>query len=296
MIMRPLPFSLRQIQYVLAIAETRNFRRAALACAVAQPSLSAQGAGLEATLGARLFLRGKGGVQVTPAGEAFLVRARVLLREAEDLAGDLARFKDPLAGPVRLGIIPTLGPYLLPRVVPALRRALPRLVPLWTEDRTATLVRSIQEGRLEGALLALEADLGDLETCALEEDPFVLVVPRGHRLAKGRGPVALEALEGERMLLLDDGHCLRTQALAACGAAKVEELGYRATSLPTLVQMVGSGAGLTLLPLAAVATETARAPVVVRRLQEPVPVRTLALAWRRGSPRAGLMKLIAEAL
>jgi LysR family transcriptional regulator, hydrogen peroxide-inducible genes activator len=296
MIMRPLPFSLRQIQYVLALAETRNFHRAAEQCAVVQPSLSAQVAALEAALGTRLFERGKGGVQLTPAGEAFLARARRLMREAEDLAGDLARFKDPFAGQVRLGIIPTLGPYLLPALAPAIRKAFPRLVPLWTEDRTATLVRAIHEGRMEGAILALEADLEGLETHVLGQDPFALVLPRGHRLAKGRGPVALEALQGERVLLLDDGHCLRTQALAVCAAARAEELGFRATSLPTLVQMVASGAGITLLPRSALATETARATVTVREFKAPAPFRTLALAWRKDGHRTGLMARLGKAL
>ena len=199
-------------------------------------------------------------------------------------------------GPLRLGIIPTLAPYLLPEVAPILHRAYPGMEPLWKEERTAVLVRELQEGRMEGAILALEADLEDLETATLGRDPFVLVLPKGHRLAKGRGPLPIEQLAGEAFLLLDDGHCLRGQALAACQNARVEELGFRATSLPTLVQMVASGAGITLLPQLAVSTETARAAVVVRTLASPVPYRTLALAWRRGNHAAKALKSLATTL
>jgi LysR family hydrogen peroxide-inducible transcriptional activator len=292
----PLPFSLRQIQYALALAETRNFHRAAERCAVAQPSLSAQIAALEGALGLRLFERSRGGVLPTPAGEALLPRFAELVRSAEDTARNARAFLDPLAGPLRLGIIPTMAPYLLPAAAPALRRAFPRLQALWTEGRTPDLVRAVREGRLEGALLALEADLGDLETTDLFRDPFRLCLPKGHPLAKGRAPVPLAALAGEFLLLLDDGHCLRDQALAACASSRVEEAGFRATSLPTLVQMVAGGAGVTLLPQLAVSTEAARADVVIRPLAKPEPFRTLGLVWRKGSFAAQAMREVAAAL
>jgi LysR family hydrogen peroxide-inducible transcriptional activator len=277
-----LPLTLRQLQYVVAVAETRNFRRAAEACAVVQPSLSAQIAALEDALGVRIFNRDRRGVLLTPAGELVLARARRVLLEAEELAREAQRAQDPLGGSLRLGVIPTLAPYLLPEVSSILRRAFPSLEPMWREERTAVLVQALQEGRMEGALLALEADLEDLETATLGKDPFMLVLPRDHALARGRSPVSMKDLEGEHLLLLDDGHCLRDQALDACRNARVEELGFRATSLPTLVQMVASGAGITLLPRLAVATETSRAPVFVRPIAAPVPYRTLALAWRKG--------------
>jgi len=279
----PPPFTLRQIQYALAVAETRNFRRAATLCAVAQPSLSAQLASLEEALGVPLFERGSGGVRITPAGTSLLARMRRLLAESDDLAREALNFRDPLAGTLRLGIIPTLAPYLLPSLVPALRTAFPKLLPLWTEERTDTLVAALHRGELEGAILALEADLGDLEVQPLGKDPFLVCLPTNHPLARLAGPLKMEELEGERLLLLEDGHCLRGQALAACGRAKVEELGYRATSLPTLVQMVSSGAGLTLLPRLAAPTEAARAAVMLRPLAAPEPYRTLALVWRKGS-------------
>jgi LysR family hydrogen peroxide-inducible transcriptional activator len=291
----PLPFSLRQLQYLVALEETRNFHRAAERCAVAQPSLSTQVAALEEALGVRIFDRGRGGVLVTRAGEAVLAQARRVLQEGETLTREAGRFKDPLAGPLRLGLIPTVASYFLPRLVPQLRKAFPALEPRWTEERTSVLVESLQQGRLDGAILALEADLEDLEWAPLGKDPFLLALPLDHRLARRRGPVSLEELAGERILLLDEGHCLRTQAIAACRDAKVEELGYRATSLPTLLQMVAGGAGLTLVPLLAAATETARTEVVTRPLRAPAPYRTLVLAWRRGNRLGTTLGRIAEA-
>lgn len=285
----PPPFTLRQIQYALAVAETLNFRRAASLCAVAQPSLSSQLGALEEALGVLLFERGQGGVRVTPAGEVLLFRMKRMLAESEDLQREARSFQDPFAGKLRLGIIPTIAPYLLPGLVPALKEAFPKLLPLWTEERTDTLVRALQRGELEGAILALEADLGDLEVQKLGRDPFLVCIPMDHHLAQRKKAIRVEELEGEHLLLLEDGHCLRDQALAACGKAKLEELGYRATSLPTLVQMVSSGAGLTLLPRLAAATETARAAVVVRPLAAPAPFRTLALVWRKGTFAHGIL-------
>ncbi len=286
----PLPFTLRQMQYALAVLETRNFRRAAELCAVAQPSLSSQLAALEASLGVVLFERGGGGVRVTPPGEILLARMARLLAESQELVREAGACQDPLAGPLRLGVIPTLAPYTLPFLVPALREAFPRLLPLWTEARTDVLVAALQKGELEGAILALEANLGDLDHQVLGEDPFRVCLPAGHSLARSHRALRVEELEGEHLLLLEDGHCLRDQALAACGRARIEELGYRATSLPTLVQMVASGVGVTLLPRLAVATEAARASVVLRPLVKPAPFRTLALVWRRGSFADGSMR------
>ena len=279
----PLPLSLRQLQYVVAVADARNFRRAADLCAVAQPALSTQIAVLEEALGVRIFERNRRGVLLTPAGEILVAGARAILLACEGLVQEARRHNDPFAGTLRLGIIPTLAPYLLPEVAAHLRQDFPALVPRWIEERTDAIVADLREGRLDAALLALEANLEDLDWLPLGRDPFLVAVPRRHLLAKGRSPVSLARLEGERILLLEDGHCLRDQALAACSAMRVEELGYRATSLPTLVQMVASGVGLTLLPRSAVATETARAPVHVRALAAPVPFRTIVLAWRRDS-------------
>jgi len=292
----PLPFTLRQMQYALAVARTRHFSQAAEQCAVAQPSLSAQVAALEEALGVPLFERGRGGVRITLPGQALLARMERLVRDGGELAREARAFLDPLAGPLRLGIIPTLAPYALPVLAPALRAAFPRLQPVWIEGPTATLVADLQGGALDGAFLALEAELGDLETLPLGRDPFQVCLPARHPLAQGRRALRLGDLEAEHLLLLDEGHCLRRQALAACGRARAEELGYRATSLATLVHLVANGLGITLLPRLAVATETARATVVLRALAAPVPFRSLALAWRPGSYAEGaLRKLGAKA-
>jgi LysR family hydrogen peroxide-inducible transcriptional activator len=282
----PPPFTLRQLQYAVAVADTLSFRRAAAACGVSQPSLSAQLGELEGALGARLFERDRRRVLLTPAGEGLVARARRVLTDAEDLADASRRLADPLSGTLRIGIIPTISPYLLPDLVRALRREHARLTVRWTEDRTATLVNALQEGALDAAVLALEADLGDLASEPLGRDPFLLAAPRGHALARRAAAVTAAELAGERVLLLDDGHCLRDQALAVCGHARAEELGFRATSLSTLTQMVASGAGVTLLPALAIPTESRRAPLVVRPLADPTAFRTLGLVWRPASPLA----------
>lgn len=290
----PYPVTLRQLQYLAAVAEARSFRRAAEACAVSQPSLSAQVAEAERALGVRLFERDRRRVLVTAAGAALLAHARRVLVSADDLVEAARRHADPLAGTVRVGVIPTVGPYLLPRIVPALRAALPALLVLWQEDRTAALVQRVAAGELDAALLAREADLKDLVQAELAADPFLLAAPPDHPLAKGKGPLRADALEGERVLLLDDGHCLREQALAVCARAGADELGFRATSLGTLVQMVASGAGVTLLPRLAVETEVARAGLATRPFAPPSPGRTLVLAWRRGAAAEPALRAVAE--
>ncbi len=292
----PYPVTLRQLQYCLAVAGARSFRRAAEACRVSQPSLSAQVAEVERALGVRLFERDRRRVLVTAAGEALLERAQRVLVEADDLLEAARRRADPLSGTLRVGVIPTVGPYLLPRAAPALRKALPELLVLWEEDKTAALVRRVSAGELDAALLAREADLGELVVAELAADPFVLATAPGHPLARGAGPLRPSDLRGERVLLLDDGHCLRDQALEVCARARAEELGFRATSLSTLVQMVASGAGVTLLPRIAVDAEARRADVSIRPFTRPAPGRTLVLAWRRGSAVETALQAVTKAI
>jgi LysR family hydrogen peroxide-inducible transcriptional activator len=292
----PPPITLRQLQYVVAVADARSFRRAAERCGVSQPSLSAQLAQLEDALGSRLFERERRPVLLTPAGEQIVARARRLLMDTDDLVGAARHLIDPLAGALRIGVIPTISPYLLPEIVPALRRAHPELSALWVEEKTETLVAGLGEGKLDAALLALEAPLGALDHQTIARDPFVLATPIGHALAAGKGPVKLADLGGATVLLLDDGHCLRDQALSFCARARVHEADFRATSLPTLAQMVSAGAGVTLLPELAVATENRRGRLAIRRFADPAPHRTIALAWRKSSPLGPALRRLADTI
>jgi LysR family hydrogen peroxide-inducible transcriptional activator len=251
---------------------------------------------LEEALGVRLFERGSRRVLVTAAGEAVLSRVRRLLLEAEDLADSVRQLGDPLSGTLRLGVIPTISPYLLPEVVPGLRARHPGLSAVWVEDKTENLLESLREGRLDGALLALEAPIGEVEKEVVCEDPFVLAAPPGHPLVQSSIPATPQELRGAGFLLLDDGHCFRDQALAYCASARGRELDFRATSLATLAQMVAGGAGVTLLPRLALPVENRRSELAVRRLASPVPHRTLALVWRPRSPLGPALRLLARTL
>jgi len=292
----PHPFTLRQLQYAVAVAETLSFRRAAERCRVSQPSLSSQLAQLESGLGVRLFERNRRKVLITPAGEALVRRARELLLRADDLLESARAAVDALAGTMRIGIIPTISPYLLPRATPLLKRAFRDLSVIWVEDKTHTLVRALGAGDLEAAVLALEAELGEVEEEIIGKDAFVLAAPPGHLLAQKTSPVTMKDLRGAQVLLLDEGHCLRQQALELCTASKARELEFRATSLPTLVQMVAAGAGVTLLPALAVPTESNRAKLSVRPFAPPAPHRTLALVWRPHSALAAALRKVAAVL
>lgn len=282
--LNPHPFTLRQIQYAVAVAESLSFRKAAERCHVSQPSLSAQLAQLEEAFGIRLFERDRRKVLVTAAGRDLIERARRILRETDDLMELARRSGDPLSGTLRIGVIPTISPYLLPRLTTALRKAHPRLTVLWVEDKTESLLCGLDAGNLDAALLALEADIGDVEREILGTDPFLLATPAGHPLGEPASPARASELKGASVLLLDDGHCFREQALAFCSGAKAHELAFRATSLSTLAQMVAGGVGVTLLPELAVATETRRAELSIRPFAHPAPRRTIALVWRKHSP------------
>ncbi len=282
----PHTFTLRQLQYAVAVADELSFRKAAARCHVSQPSLSAQLGQLEAALGMRLFERDRRRVLPTGQGRALLERMRRLLLEADDLVEVARRVGDPLTGTLRIGVIPTISPYLLPRVAPRLRAAFPKLALEWLEDRTSALIAGLGAGTLDAALLALEADIGDVESAVIATDPFVLAAPPTHPLGKRAAPASTAELRGAEVLLLDDGHCFRDQALEVCAGARAQELGFRATSLSTLVQMVAGGAGVTLLPALAVPTEVARAKLRVRSFARPAPHRTIALVWRKRSPLA----------
>lgn len=278
--------TIRQLEYITAIEDHGTFQAAADACHVTQPGLSAQVRQLEDFLGLQLFERGRKPLLVTPAGREILQRARAALSAVHELEEAARSFSQPLTGPLRLGVIPTVAPFLLPSVLPAVRRAHPALRLELHEAHTIDLVEALEHGELDLLLLALEAPLGEASTLALFEDPFLLAVPRGHRLAK-RKRIKEADLAGEEVLLLDDGHCLHAQALSVCSRAGASDLAdFRASSLATLVPMVADGAGVTLLPeLATQASAALDRDVALVPFVRPVPTRTIGLAWRPTSPR-----------
>lgn len=280
--------TVQQLRYAVAVADARHFGRAAQSCFVSQPALSAQIRELEHRLGAQLFERTSHGVLVTPAGEEVVDRARRILREVDDLCDTAAGVGDggTLAGPLRLGVIPTIAPYVLPGAVRLVSDAYPDVELYLREDRTHLLIDQLQAGELDLLLLALPLSRPGIEELPLYDEPFLLAVPQTHALARSR-PCDVSALIGQRLVLLEEGHCLRDQALAVCELAgndgRVEVQG---TSLPTVVQMVGAGLGVTLLPASAVDRDVHDGErVVVRALRAPTPSRTVGLAWRSSSAR-----------
>jgi LysR family transcriptional regulator, hydrogen peroxide-inducible genes activator len=288
--------TLKQLRHYAALAETRNFGRAALAAHVTQSTLSASIQELEAILGAVLVDRTKRRVLFTPLGERVLARAKALLADAEELARETRAAREPLTGELRLGVIPTVSPFLLPRVLPKLRRAYPALKLFLVEDQTARLIAKLAEGAIDCALIALPYDAGDVESASLGEDRFRLVVPNTHALAEAtRVPAA--KVRAETLLLLEDGHCLKDHALSACGltAPRAREA-FGATSLFTLVQMVDNGLGVTLLPNLAIESGLLKGTGLVAVSVEGEPSRELALVWRKGTARAPEFRLLAKAL
>ena len=288
--------TLRQLEGLVAIADHGTFRRAATALGITQPALSVQIQAAEALLGIQVFERDRRSVLVTPAGEEVIGRARLALEAIDGVVDAAHRRGEPLVGPLRLGVIPTIAPYWLPALLPEVRRKFPRLELILIEDQTARLLAQLASGQLDAAFLALPVP-GDLTTATIAREAFVLAAPRGTAIAK-RKQLTDRDLGAETVLLLADGHCLRDQALAVCerGGA-VESLEVRGTSLPTLVQMVAGGLGVTLLPeMAAASLVPARGPVVLVPFKAPAPGRTLGLAWRTSSGRLKEFRLLAETL
>lgn len=263
---------------------------------MSQPSLSAQLAELESALGVRMFERDRRRVLLTSAGHDLLERARRILREADSLRDAAKRVGDPLSASMRIGVIPTISPYLLPQVSPVLRKEFPRMRIHWVEEKTAALMAALNQGTLDAVLLALEAEIGKVEQAVIATDPFVLATPRNHSLGLKKSEASAEELHDVGVLLLDDGHCFRDQALAFCSKAKAQEFEFRATSLSTLAQMVANGAGVTLLPELSVATEGKRADLKIRKFLKPPPYRTIGLVWRKGSALTGALQKVADAI
>ena len=277
---------LKDLRYLVAVADTRHFGRAAERCFVSQPTLSTQLKKLEEYLGVQLIERQPKRVALTAAGEEIVARARRIL-EASDEVVTLARaHRDPLAGALRIAMLPTIGPYLLPRVAREIRKALPRLDLRLYEYPTAAMLAKLRAGEIDLGILALPVDLDGLEARELYDEAFMVAVPASHALAK-RPTIRVQDLQGETLLLLEDGHCLRDQALAVCSHASMQEKqDFRATSLETLRQMVATGAGVTLLPELAThgAYRHARG-VVIRPFARPAPVRKIGGVWRKTTAR-----------
>ena len=287
--------SLRQLQYVVAVADTLGFRRAAERCAVSQPTLSTQVQHLEDVLGVKLFERDRRRVLLTSAGEEVVTRARRILVETEDLLAVATRARDPFVGTFRVGVIPTIAPYFLPEVTQVLAKKYPHLRIVFREEKTEDTVRDLWAGTLDAGLVALEAELGALEHAEVMRDPFVVAMPKGHRLAKKK-KIAQRDLDDQDVLLLEDGHCLRSQALALCSKAGAHEMDLRATSLATLVQMVAGSSAVTLLPDLALSVENRGGQLEIRPFSAPIPFRTLALVWRPRSPFADAFRRTASTL
>jgi LysR family hydrogen peroxide-inducible transcriptional activator len=287
--------TLKQLRHLVALADNRHFGKAAKACLVTQSTLSASLKELEDILQAPLVDRTNRRVAFTPLGEATVERARRLLDEAEALVLAAQEERAPLTGTVRLGVIPTIGPFLLPRIMPGLREAWPKLKLYLREDQTDSLLEQLHAGRLDVLALALPYDCGNVETALLFKDRFSLGLRRDHRLA-GAKHVRPKEIESETLLLLQEGHCLRGHALSACRLGdKAHADAFEGTSLPTLVQMVDNGLGVTLLPqLALDAGVLKGTEMVARPVEVDNPERDIALVWRKGTARKEEFQLLAR--
>ena len=288
---------LKDLRYLVAVADTGHFGKAAARCFVSQPTLSAQLKKLEDYLGVPLIERQPRHALLTPAGADIVRRARLIV-EATDEVVDIARaHRDPLAGRLRVAFLPTIAPYLLPTIAPLLRKALPRLDLLLYEHQTEPMLQRLRAGDIDMGVLALPVEMEGLASAALYDEPFVVATPIRHPLA-AKKQLRVEDLRGATLLLLEDGHCLRDQALDVCNRSDVEEKqDFRATSIETLRQMVASGAGVTLLPeLATRGIHAHTRGVAVRPFAKPTPTRTIGAIWRKSSPRHLAIEQVAQVI
>jgi LysR family hydrogen peroxide-inducible transcriptional activator len=290
--------NLRDLRYLVALAEALHFGKAAEACHVSQPTLSTQIKKLEDELGVALVERAPRHVMLTAAGRDIATRARRVLAEVDQMRETARRTSDPEAGSVRLGLFPTLGPYLLPHVVPRIRARFPRLELLLVEEKTEAVLHMLRDGKLDAAVLAMPLHEDWLEAEFLFEEPFLLAVPEGHPLAAQRGNLRLSDMGDQHLLLLEEGHCLRDQALEVCHLAGAgEKEGFRATSLETLRQMVAAGVGVTLLPMLAVKPPVSPSENIrLLAFNDPAPSRRMAMVWRKTSAMTGFLHELAAVL
>lgn len=288
--------NLRDLEYLIALAEHGHFGRAAEACFVSQPTLSVQIQKLEDELGVQLVERSRRQILLTETGKKILERAHNLLNEAEQIRYIAREARDPASGSLRLGVFHTLGAYLLPHVIGPLHQQLPKLELLLTEEKTLTLLELMRHGELDAALLAEPVNDASLHVEFLFAEPFVLAMPAGHPMA-GKSGFHLADLKDQKLLLLEDGHCLRDQALEICHASGASEMrGFRATSLEMVRQMVAAEVGITLLPILAVQPPVACTPDIALRAfdNHHPPHRRIALVWRKTSAMHDFLLQIAE--
>lgn len=286
--------TLKQLRYLVAVADNLHFGKAAEACFISQPALSEQIKLLEDNLGQSLVERNKQCVLITPLGHEIVNRARCILGEIEDIT-DIARATAPLTSSLCLGIIPTIGPYVLPTILSQLRHAYPNLSLILQEEKTYRLLKGLCKGKIDLALLALPVEIGDLMVEDIAEEPFVLAMPAQHPLATKK-TVNESTLEGQEVLLLEDGHCLREHALSICQQMGAhEQTQVQASSLSTLAQMVANGLGLTLLPATSLSREVQHSTdVIICPFESPVPSRRLGFVWRRTSCRLQEFKILVD--
>jgi LysR family hydrogen peroxide-inducible transcriptional activator len=287
--------NLRALKYFVTLAELKHFSRAAEACFVSQPTLSTQIRKLEDELGVQLVERAPRKVQLTAAGEEIAARARIVLRDVEQIYATARRARDPEKGTLRLGLFPTLAPYLLPHVVPVIRERFPQLRLELAEEKTPDILDMLDSGKLDAALIALPVESDQLEHIELFQEPFLIALPDSHPLA-AKTVIETHDLEGAELLLLEDGHCLRDHALEVCSMSGARErVDFHATSMETLRQMVAADVGVTLIPALAAAPPIAPTRnVTLRPFRQPAPHRTIALVWRKSAPLRPLMESLAE--
>lgn len=286
--------TLRQLSFLVALADHRTFIAAADAVGVTQPSLSAAIKELEGILGVKLVERARDGARMTIAGAEAVRRSRQVLGEVGALGEAVRGVSEPLSGTFRLGVIPTIAPFLLPRALPAVKRQFPKLKLFLREDLTGRLMEALRAREIDAALIALPYDAQGIETCLIADDEFLFVGPKGHAFAT-KADLTMADLDQEKLLLLEDGHCLRDHALAACrSVATPGEAEVRATSLFTLVQMVAGGLGVSLIPSMAVASGMGGADVCLTAFNPPIIGRQIGMAWRKGSSREDEARAMAQ--
>ena len=288
---------LKDLRYLVAVADSGHFGRAAERCFISQPTLSAQLKKLEEYLGVPLIERQPRRATLTQAGEQIVARARLILSASDEVITIAQTYRDPLSGRLRVGLIPTVGPYVLPQVAPAVHRKMPRLDLLLFEYQTAALLQKIQAGEIDVGVLALPVQMEGLASRMLYDEDFNVALPERHRLAR-QASVRLSDLADESLLLLEEGHCLRDQALEVCSRISIHERqDFRATSLETLRQMVAAGAGVTLMPeLASGGAYGNARGVVIRPLVRPTPHRRIGAVWRKSSARGAAIQAFCEVL